>query len=66
MKTVLPGFKRSILITLAWLGSMVLLPLTLLVLTACQLKWADIVQIITSERVISSLTLSFEMGQSRR
>lgn len=43
MKTVLPGFKRSILITLAWLGSMVLLPLTLLVLTAWQLKWADIV-----------------------
>ena len=62
MKTVLPGFKRSILITLAWLGSMVLLPLTLLVLTAWQLKWADIVQIITSERVISSLTLSFEMA----
>ena len=62
MKTVLPGFKRSMLITLAWLGSMVLLPLTLLVLTAWQLKWADIVQIITSERVISSLTLSFEMA----
>ena len=62
MKTVLPGFKRSMLITLAWLGSMVLLPLTLLALTAWQLKWADIVQIITSERVISSLTLSFEMA----
>ena len=62
MKTVLPGFKRSMLITLAWLGSMVLLPLTLLVLTAWKLKWVDIVQIITSERVISSLTLSFEMA----
>ena len=61
MKTVLPGFKRSMLITLAWLSSMVLLPLTLLVLTAWKLKWADIVQIITSERVISSLT-----RQSRR
>lgn len=62
MKTVLPGFKRSMFVTLAWLGSMVLLPLILLVLTALQLRWAEILQIISSQRVIASLILSFEMA----
>lgn len=62
MKTVLPGFKRSMFVTLAWLGSMVLLPLILLVLTVLQLRWAEILQVISSQRVIASLMLSFEMA----
>jgi len=41
---------------------MVLLPLILLVLTALQLRWAEILQIISSQRVIASLILSFEMA----
>ena len=62
MKTVLPGFKRGIFITLAWLGSMVVLPLLLLLLSALQLDGKDIWQIIVSERVVSSIWLSFRMA----
>ena len=62
MKTVLPGFKRGIFITLTWLGSMVVLPLLLLLLSALQLDGKDIWQIIVSERVVSSILLSFRMA----
>ena len=62
MKSVLPGFKQSMLITLGWLSSMVILPLALLFISALQLNWPDIQQIISSERVVASLVLSFKMA----
>lgn len=62
MKTVLPGFKRGLFITLAWLGSMVILPLALLILSALKLESGQIWQIITSDRVIASILLSFKMA----
>ncbi|MGC7559615.1 sulfate ABC transporter permease subunit CysT [Pasteurella sp. PK-2025] len=62
MRTVLPFFKRGITLTLLWLVSMILLPLALLVATALQLKGADIWAIISSERVVASILLSFKMA----
>ena len=62
MRTVLPFFKRGISITLLWLISMILLPLTLLVATALHLKGADIWTIISSPRVLASILLSFKMA----
>ncbi|ABR75045.1 sulfate ABC transporter permease subunit CysT [Actinobacillus succinogenes] len=62
MRTVLPFFKRGITITLLWLGSMILLPLGLLIATALQLGSTDIWAVIGSERVIASIWLSFKMA----
>ncbi|WP_273396510.1 sulfate ABC transporter permease subunit CysT [Actinobacillus porcinus] len=62
MRTVLPFFKRGLTITVLWLVSMILLPLSLLIATALQLKGADIWAIVTSERVMSSILLSFKMS----
>ena len=62
MKMVLPGFKRGLFITLGWLGSMVILPLVLLIWSTLQLEIGQIWQIITSDRVIASILLSFKMA----
>lgn len=62
MRTVLPFFKRGIGITLLWLGSMILLPLGLLIATALQLSGTDIWAIASSERVVASILLSFKMA----
>lgn len=62
MKKVLPGFKRGLFITWAWLGSMVILPLMLLILSALKLDSTQIWQIIASDRVIASILLSFKMA----
>lgn len=62
MRKVLPGFKRGLFITWAWLGSMVILPLILLILSAFTLDSIQIWQIMTSDRVIASILLSFKMA----
>ncbi|PJG84182.1 sulfate ABC transporter permease subunit CysT [Caviibacterium pharyngocola] len=62
MHFVLPGFKRGLLVTILWLSSVILLPLILLILTALQLKGAEIWQIVTSQRVLASIYLSFKMA----
>ncbi|MDG2941185.1 sulfate ABC transporter permease subunit CysT [Exercitatus varius] len=62
MRTVLPFFKRGITITLLWLFSMILLPLGLLIATALQLGGTDIWAIVSSERVVASILLSFKMA----
>lgn len=48
--------------TLLWLGSMLLLPLGLLVAVALKLSGEQIWQIMSSERVVASLWLSFKMA----
>ncbi len=55
MKTVLPGFKRSILITISLARLNGIIAINITCAHCLAVKWADIVQIITSERVISSL-----------
>ena len=62
MKYVLPGFKRGLTVTLLWLCSIIVLPLALLFISAYQLNAEEIWQIVTGERVITSLLLSFKMA----
>ncbi|OBX06519.1 hypothetical protein QV08_10340 [Gallibacterium salpingitidis] len=59
---VLGGFKTSFTVSFVWVGSMVLLPLTMLLLTVLQLEWHSFWQIIFSQRVIASILLSFQMA----
>lgn len=59
---VLGGFKTSFTVSFVWVGSMVLLPLAMLLLTVLQLEWHSFWQIIFSQRVISSILLSFQMA----
>ncbi|MDU8923826.1 sulfate ABC transporter permease subunit CysT [Pasteurellaceae bacterium LIM206] len=59
---ILPGFKRGLAITLLWLFSLIVLPLVLLFITAGQLQWTEIWRIAGSERVVSSILLSFRMA----
>lgn len=60
--SVLPGFKAGLTITLLWLSSMVLLPLVLLILSVMKMSWAEFIQVISSERVVASVLLSFKMA----
>ncbi|HBO39069.1 MAG TPA: sulfate ABC transporter permease subunit CysT [Pasteurellaceae bacterium] len=62
MNYILPGFKRGFTVTLLWLFSMIVLPLALLFISAFQLSSTEIWQIAVSERVISSILLSFKMA----
>lgn len=61
-RSVLPGFKAGLTITLLWLGSMVLLPLVLLILSVTSMSWEAFSQTVTSDRVIASILLSFKMA----
>ncbi|TDQ58969.1 sulfate transport system permease protein [Mesocricetibacter intestinalis] len=62
MNYLLPGFRRGLTLTLLWLGSMLVLPLILLILTALQLEAGEIMQIISSPQVVASILLSFKMA----
>lgn len=59
---ILGGFKTSFTISFLWVGSMVLLPLTMLLITVLQLDWSSFWQIIFNQRVLSSILLSFQMA----
>ena len=56
---ILPGFGLSLGITLAYLGIMVLLPLSALLLKTMGLTWSAFWQTVTSPRVMASYRLSF-------
>lgn len=62
MYSVLPGFKRGLLITWLWLSAMIIIPLILLIGSALRLSAVEIWQVLSSERVIASLILSFKMA----
>jgi len=55
----LPGFGLTLGWSLAWLGLIVLLPLTALVMRAADLGWDGWAQILSSTRVQRALWLSF-------
>ncbi|KGQ71022.1 sulfate/thiosulfate transporter subunit [Chelonobacter oris] len=59
---VLPGFKTSFGLSLFWIGGMVLLPFAMLLITTLQLEWGDFWQIITNQRVVAAILLSFKMA----
>ncbi|MFC0322216.1 sulfate ABC transporter permease subunit CysT [Gallibacterium melopsittaci] len=57
---VLAGFKTSFTVSLFWIGSMIVLPLVMLLTTVLQLEWHTFWQIIVNDRVLSSIMLSFK------
>jgi len=57
--SVIPGFRLTLGISMGWLGVIVLLPLAALFLKAASLGWDELVDIVTSERVLAALRLSF-------
>ena len=58
-KSVMPGFRPTIGLTLLYLGLVVLIPLSTLVFESFKLSWDDYIHIITSKRVLSSFQVSF-------
>lgn len=60
--SILPGFGLSIGVTLAYLGLIVVLPLTALALRPWELGLSGIWQALTEERVAAALRLSFSLS----
>src|SRR5919205_3989514 len=56
---ILPGFGLSTGITTAWLGLIVVLPLSTIVLKTSTLTWPAFVRVVTSARAVASYQLSF-------
>jgi sulfate transport system permease protein len=56
---ILPGFGLSTGVTAAWLGVVVVLPLSALVLKTSTLTWPAFVRTVTSARALASYRLSF-------
>ena len=57
--SVLPGFGLALGVTLTWLSLIVLIPLAALVFKASSLGFGGFWRIVTDERVLSALELSF-------
>ena len=58
-RTILPGFGLSLGFTLAYLGLIVLVPLSAAFLKAAGMSWHDFVAAVASPRVIAAYRLSF-------
>jgi sulfate transport system permease protein len=58
-RSVLPGFGLSLGFTLAYLGIIVLLPLSAAFIKTAGMTWADFVAAVASPRVLASYRLSF-------
>ncbi|MDR4307233.1 sulfate ABC transporter permease subunit CysT [Chelatococcus sambhunathii] len=57
-RTVLPGFRLALGCTLAYLGVIVLLPLTALVWQSAGLGWTQFVAVVTSPRALASFRIT--------
>jgi sulfate transport system permease protein len=60
--SVLPGFPLALGVTLAWLGAIVILPLTALALRPWELGPAGVWATLTAPRVLAALRLSFGLS----
>ena len=60
--SVLPGFGLSLGVTLAYLGAIVILPLTALAIRPWELGLSGIWQTLTEDRVAAALKLSFSLS----
>jgi sulfate transport system permease protein len=58
-KGILPGFGLSLGLATAYLGLVVLIPLSTLFLKAAVLSWADFWGVVTTPRVLASFRLTF-------
>ena len=61
-RSVLPGFPLALGITLAWLGAIVVIPLTALALRPWESGVGGVVATLTNPRVLASLRLSFGLS----
>ncbi|HWF78277.1 MAG TPA: sulfate ABC transporter permease subunit CysT [Caulobacteraceae bacterium] len=61
-RSVLPGFPLALGITLAWLGAIVVIPLTALALRPWDAGLGGVWATLTSPRVLASLRLSFGLS----
>jgi sulfate transport system permease protein len=61
-RSVLPGFPLALGITLAWLGAIVVIPLTALALRPWEAGVGGVWATLTSARVLASLRLSFGLS----
>ena len=61
-RSVLPGFPLALGITLAWLGAIVVIPLTALALKPWTEGLDGVVATLTNPRVVASLRLSFGLS----
>jgi sulfate transport system permease protein len=58
-RSILPGFGLSLGFTLAYLGLIVLIPLSAAFIKTAGMSWADFVDAVASPRVLASYRLSF-------
>lgn len=58
-RRVIPGFKLSIGITLVYLGLIVLIPLSTIVLKACNIGFDGFIETVTDSRVLQAYKVSF-------
>lgn len=61
-RTTLPGFGLTMGMTLTWLSLIVLIPLIGLFIKTAELSFSQIVAIVTSERTLHALKLSFGLA----
>src|SRR5476649_2521715 len=61
-RTALPGFGLSLGFTLAYLGLIVLIPLSAAFIKTSGMSWAEFVAAVTSPRVLASFRLSFTVS----
>lgn len=57
-KAILPGFRITAILSFGWVGSLVVLPLVLLIASVFQLSWGTFFDTISSPRVLSALSLT--------
>src|SRR5437870_10610060 len=57
--SALPGFGLTMGFTLLYLSALVLIPFAGLILRACELSWADLWRLATSERALAAYRLTF-------
>src|SRR5476651_26126 len=58
-RTILPGFGLSLGFTLAYLGLIVLVPLSAAFVKTAGMGWHDFFEVVTSRRVMAAYKLSF-------
>ena len=61
-KTVIPGFGITLGVTLTWLSLIVLLPLLALVIKTTELSFARFIAVVTAERTLHALGISFGLS----
>jgi sulfate transport system permease protein len=58
-RTILPGFGLSLGFTLAYLGVIILLPLSAVFLRSMELSWPDLWAVVSNPRAVASYRLTF-------